>query len=140
MANQQKPLPHNLMFVVDRNDNKPRLGLFDLESGAELELSLCVPHQSAGNLSILVCLGKILSSMLSIDEDLKAIGLKFRGSQPLVMNSISTQLVAISENFTDLNQTHSHGYLLPALIKCIGVELNERRTVINSHPETKRDK
>lgn len=131
---------YNLMVAVQRHNGKPRLCLFDIESGAELELSLSIEDQQAGELTPLVCLGNALTPMVQEKNEAQAVGIKYNGAIPIQMNILHQSGEVLTENFAEMEQSNAYGANLPALLRLIGLELNVRRSVINAHPQTKWDK
>ena len=141
LGNQGNDAPtYNLMVSVDRTNGNPRLCLFDIESGAELELSLSIENQQAGDLTTIVCLGNALTPMIQEKNEMHAIGIKYRGLVPVQMNILHESGEVLSEVFTEMEKSNDYGANLPALIRLIGLELIERRSAINAHPHTKWDK
>ena len=131
---------YNLMVAVERKNGKHRLCLFDIESGAELELSLSIENQQAGELTPLVCMGNALTPMVQEKNEVQAIGIKYNGATPIQMNILHQSGETLSEGFSDMEKSNTYGPNLPALLRLIGMELNIRRSVINVHPQTKWDK
>lgn len=130
---------YNLMIAVERHNGNPRLGLFDIESGAELELSLSIENPQAGELTPLVCLGNALTPMVQAKHQIKAIGIKYNGATPIEMTLLSETGDTVRELFTDMENNSKYGTNLPAWLRLIGLELVDKRSAINAHPLTQWD-
>lgn len=131
---------YNLMVAVERKNGKHRLCLFDIESGAELELSLSIENQQAGELTPLVCLGNALTPMVQEKHESQAIGIKYNGATPIQMNILHQSGEVLTESFADMEKSNAYGPNLPALLRLIGLELAVKRSAINEHPQTTWDK